>query len=120
MQRRLVNHLSSLTVIALAGWGVVSAAAACSTDPPATGGTAGGNGQTAGTPGMGGSGAGVTGAGAGGVGVTAGATSGGAGGTPSVGGGGAGGGGGGAPPTCKAVTPLNGSGLTVSATDISA
>lgn len=123
MQRRFRLRSSSLTFLAL-GCGAVAVASACSTESPAGGGTAGTGGSgasTAGTAGVSGGGAtGVSGNATGGV-ATAGSvgTSGAAG---STAGSGSGGGGGGVnAPACKAgVTALNGSGITVSATDISA
>jgi hypothetical protein len=110
MHRRLFADLASLTVLAIVG---------CGTDPaPQPMNTAGNTGT---------SGAGVggqTGGGATGLGGTSGGLPGTAGtagsGTAGTTGGGTGGGGGDTPPACKPVTGVNGSGLTVSAPDISA
>jgi glucose/arabinose dehydrogenase len=101
----------------------IGAASACSNSPIASGptGTAGTNSPTAGTPATGGGGGAASTTGGNMAGGTVGTTGGAAGGT-TVGGGGSGTGGGAVVgPACKAgVTAINGSGLTVSAMDISA
>lgn len=125
MQRRLLQKTApSVLLVAVAA---VLGFAACSTDPPAGGGTAGTS-NIAGSAPTGGGGAGTAGsgvtAGAAGTAVTGGTagtapTAGAAGTAPTAGTGG--GGGGPATVACKAgVTAVNGSGLTVSATNISA
>src|SRR5262245_52080977 len=120
MSSRNNSSIRLLGLLGLAG-GVVAAAAACTT----TGGTptpggAGTNAQTGGSAGSGGAGTGGSSGGpVGGAGVVGGGGAGTtAGNAPMAGTGG--GGVGGAPPMCKAVTPLNGAGITLSATDISA
>ncbi len=116
MYTRLKTRIASLGLLA-AGGGLV-ALAACSTDPNqgGPGGTGGSGGPTAGAAGAAAGGAPVGGSasGAGGAAPVAGS------GVMAGAGGTGGGGGGGGPVACKAVTPLNGSGLTVTATDISA
>jgi glucose/arabinose dehydrogenase len=118
MKRRLFADVASLVALAMMG---------CGTDPPATGGTAGnsstsaGNGaggqSTGGTPGAAGNTTGGVPTTAG----TAGSSTAGTATTAGTGGQGMGGQGmGGMPPACAAVTPLNGAGVTLSATDISA
>lgn len=125
MQRRLLQKTaSSVLLLAVAG---ITGFTACGTDSP------GGNTGTAGTtPAGAGTSTGGGGAGTAGSGMTAGSSTGGsgttagtggtgtAGGTGGTGTGGTGGGNDGGAPICKAVTPLNGSGLTLKATDISA
>lgn len=99
--------------------GVAMGAACGNSTTPATPGTAGTNSATAGTSATGGGGAGsVAGSTAGGTTVTAGTAAGGvpAGGTAGTGTGGGGAGG----PACKTAQVLNGSGLTLTAPDISA
>lgn len=120
MQRRSLTQLPSLGLIAAGCGAALALAAACSTTNPPPGPS-----PTAGTnPGVGGS-AGSGGGDTGGSAGTGGADPG-TGGTPPGGGtggdatAGTGGGGGEPAPACKAVTAVNGSGLTVSATDISA
>ena len=124
MQRKSLTYLSSMVALAAGFGSALAFAPACSNTPTASGtagsgATVGGMGNTAGAAVNGGNataGANASGgnnamSGAGGSssgGVTAGGTS--SGGT----------GGGGSAPPCKAVTPLNGSGLTLKATDISA
>lgn len=115
---RKTNRLPLLGLLSAVG-GVVSLAAACSsTETPGPVGVAGTTSQTGGVGGSGGASAGGS-AGAAIAGGTGGAV-------PVAGGGGSapvagtGGGGGATPPACKAVTPLNGAGLTMKATDISA
>lgn len=127
MQRRLLQKTaSSVLLVAVAA---VTGFAACSSDTPSTGGAAGNN-STAGTPaaGAGGStgtaGSGTM-AGSGGsapaVGNGGSAPAGGSGGSAPAGGSGGSAGGGGSGMPCKAgITGLNGSGLTLKATDISA
>jgi hypothetical protein len=111
MHRRLFADLVSLAALTVMG---------CGTDTPSNpGNVAGSNGMTAGSAGQSGGGAANT-SGNGGMATTAGTA-----GTPTAGanatgGAGGSGGGGATAPACKAVTPINGSGLTVSATDISA
>jgi hypothetical protein len=119
--RSRLQKIAPFLVLA-SGWGVAVAVAACSTTPNTPGDPVAGTGNLAGsTTTSGGSGggntAGVTAIGGSSAGT---APSGGSAGVATVGGGGSGGGGA-ATVACKAgVTALNGSGLTVSATDISA
>jgi hypothetical protein len=129
MQRRLLQKTaSSVLLVAVAA---VTGFAACSSDTPAGGGGAAGNNNAAGTPAAGGGGStGTAGsgtmAGSGGSGTPmagsgGAAPAGGNGGSAPAGGTGNGGAGTGGGPACKAgVTALNGSGLTLKATDISA
>lgn len=111
MHRRLFADLVSLAALTVMG---------CGTDTPSNpGNVAGSNGMTAGSGGQSGGGAANT-SGNGGMATTAGTA-----GTPTAGanatgGAGGSGGGGATAPACKAVTGINGSGLTVSAPDISA
>jgi glucose/arabinose dehydrogenase len=123
MHRTLKNRIGLSFVIAAGAGATLALAPACSENGNTPG--TGGSGVTAGAGTMAGAAttAGAGGA-SGGAAPIAGNTSTGGGGSPTGGnppGGGAGGGGGsGAGPACKPTTPLNGSGVTVSATDISA
>lgn len=142
MQRRTLNKTLPFVLFASGCALVLGAASACSDTPASpsqstagtsttTSGTGPGTSGTGGTPSTGGS---IT---TGGTTPTAGTATGGTGVVPTAGtggtaaggtSGGVGGGGGsggtvpagGSGPACKAVTPINGSGLTVSATDVSA
>jgi len=140
MQRRPLKKTAPFVLLVTACGVVLAAAAACSNSPASPGpGTAGTNVGTGGS-GVPAGGGGAS-SGTGGSGMTAGTTTGGStggtvtqtagtGGTPAAGGGGTGGGtaggtggGGGGNaggPPCKAVTAINGSGLTVSDPNISA
>jgi hypothetical protein len=126
MQRRSLKTAPFLLLATGCGL-ALAAASACSNSPNSSTGASGSGNSAAGTPATGGGGAGATvgGNGTGGIVATAGNATGGAGtagntvGGAPVGGTG-GGGGGGAPPACKAGAALNGSGLTLKATDISA
>jgi hypothetical protein len=126
MQRRPLKKTAPYVIVATGCGLALAAAAGCGNSPASNGtNTTAGTGNIAGTPATGGGGAAST-AGAGTAGgVVGGGSMGGNGtaGNTTTGGGGAGtggGGGGGASVACKAGTPLNGSGLTLAATDISA
>jgi glucose/arabinose dehydrogenase len=113
MKRRLFADIASLVALAMMG---------CGTDPPANTGGAAGNTSTSAGNGAGGqsaAGAATT-AGSSGAATTGGTAGAGTAGTPTTAGAGGGGGGGVNAPACKPVTAVNGSGLTVNATDISA
>jgi hypothetical protein len=114
MHRRLFADLASLLALAVVG---------CGTDTPSNTGNSAGTNSGDGGGGAGGQPAGgaATTAGSSMAGTAAAAgTAAGTAGAAIAGGGGSGGGGGATPPMCKAVTPLNGAGVPVSATDISA
>lgn len=118
MKRRLLTHTGTLVALTALGF------AACS-NSPTTSGTVptAGMANTAGTPASSGAGGGATAGSTGVAGSTAGtSTTGGSAGSVATGGGGSGTGGTAVTVACKAgaTAALNGSGLTVSATDISA
>jgi hypothetical protein len=122
-RRRIVSSLPHLTGV-VACFALAAAAFGACSNTPAQSGTpqpSGGTGNVAGSTSTGGGGTTSAAGGAVAGGGAAGSAIGGSAGAPAGGSGGGGGAGGSAGgPACKAVTPLNGSGLTLNAADISA